>query len=144
MAHLVTCGALERVGRGYRTTPLGQRWLAEAQAHIEWNLFDRVYPPFAHIPTPYHKALLELLLAAAVVRRAGLHADHLCAFVVMGTTLRWKTSLGRMACAMLGVDPNVSLIDLASEAGRSVFVRRTSDGHLLSERNVLSTPPRRV
>lgn len=140
LAYLVAYGALERVGRRYRITPVGERWLADAQSHLDWNLFDHVYPPFALIPTPYHKALLELLLAAAVVRRAGLHADHLCAVVVMGSTLRWKTSLGRMACATLGVDPNVSLIDLASEAGRSVFVRRTSDGQLLSERNVLSTP----
>ena len=137
---LVQSGALKQVGRCYHTTAVGQCWLAEELAHIEWNLFDHLYPPFAHIPTLYHKALLELLLASAVVRQAGLHADHLCAFVVMGGTLRWKTSLGRMACAMLGVDPSVSLIDLASEAGRSVFVRRTSDGHLLSERNVLSSP----
>lgn len=140
MKPLVQSGALKRYGRAYHTTPVGQRWLAQEMTHIDWNLFEHLYPPFAHIPTPSHKALLELLLAAAVVRQAGLHADHLCAFVVMGGTLRWKTSLGRMACATLGVDPSVSLIDLASEAGRSVFVRRTSDGHLLSERNVLSSP----
>ncbi|MCM3905670.1 MAG: hypothetical protein ND866_28590 [Pyrinomonadaceae bacterium] len=139
LGKLVKSGALKRVGRRYHTTAVGQRWLAEELAHIEWTIFDHLYPPFAHIPTPYHKALLELVLAAAVVRQAGLHADHLCAFVVMGGTLRWKTSLGRMACATLGVDPSVSLIDLASEAGRSVFVRRTSDGHLRSERNVLSS-----
>ena len=137
---LVQQGALKRVGRCYYTTTVGQRWLAEDLTHIEWNIFDHLYPPFAHIPTAYHKGLLELLLAAVVVRRAGLHADHLCAFVVLGRTLRWKTTLGRMACATLGVDPSVSLIDLASEAGRSVFVRRTSDGHLLSARNVLSSP----
>jgi hypothetical protein len=137
---LVQLGLLKRFGHCYHTTPVGQRWLAEAQAHIDWNIFDHLYPPFAHIPTRYHKALLELLLAAVVVRQAGLHADHLCAFVVMGGTLRWKTTCGRMACATLGVDPSMSLIDLASEAGRSVFVRRTSDGHLLSERNVLSSP----
>jgi hypothetical protein len=137
---LIQLGVLKQYGRAYQITTVGQRWLAEELAHIEWNLFDHLYPPFVHIPTPYHKALLELFLAAAVVRQAGFHADHLCAFVVMGGTLRWKTSLGRMACATLGVDPSVSLIDLASEAGRSVFVRRTSDGHLLSERNVLSSP----
>jgi hypothetical protein len=137
---LVDSGALKRLGRRYSTTAVGERWLAEERDNIEWNILDHYYPPFAHIPTPYHKALLELLLAAAVVRQAGMHEDHLCAFVVMGGTLRWKTSLGRMACATLGVDPSVSLIDLASEAGRSVFIRRTSDGHLLSERNVLSSP----
>ena len=137
---LVKSGALKRFGRRYQTTTVGQCWLTEDIAHIEWDIFDYLYPPFAHIPTPYHKALLELLLAAVVVRQAGLHADHLCAFIVLGGTLRWKSTLGRMACATLGVDPSVSLIDLASEAGRSVFVRRTSDGHLLSERNVLSSP----
>ncbi len=137
---LVQLGLLKRIGRGYHTTVLGQRWLAEDTSHINWNLFDQLYPPFALIPTTYHKGLLELVLAAAVVRHAGLHADHLCAFIAMGGTLRWKTTLGRMACATLGVDLNVSLIDLASEAGRSVFVRRTSDGHLLSQRNVLSSP----
>ena len=139
IAKLVQSGSLERFGRSYHTTAVGQRWLAEELTHIDWNLFDHLYPPFAHIPTPYHKALLELLLSAAVVRQTGVSEDHLCAFAVMGGTLRWKTSCGRMACAALGVDPSVSLIDLASEAGRSVFVRRTSDGHLLSQRNVLSS-----
>jgi len=137
---LVQLGFLKRVGRGYHTTALGQRWLVEDLSHMDWNLFDDLYRPFVHIPTPVHKALLELLLAAIVVRQAGLHADHLCAFLVLGKTLRWKTTLGRMACATLGLDPSVSLIDLASEAGRSVFVRRTSDGQLLSQRNVLSSP----
>lgn len=137
---LLQLGFLKRVGRAYLTTIPGQRWLAEDLSHIEWNLFDQLYPPFASIPTPYHKGLLELVLAAAVVRHAGLHTDHLCAFIVMGGTLRWKTTCGRMACATLGVDPSVSVIDLASEAGRSVFVRRTSDGHLLSARNVLASP----
>jgi hypothetical protein len=133
-------GFLKRVGRGYHTTVLGQRWLLEDMSHMDWNLFDQLYPPFAYIPTFFHKALLELILAAAVVRHAGLHTDHLCSFLVMGGTLWWKTTCGRMACATLGVDPSVSLIDLASEAGRSVFIRRTSDGHLLSQRNVLSSP----
>jgi len=137
---LVDSGALKRLGRRYSTTAVGERWLAEGLANIDWNVFDFHYPPFAHIPTPYHKALLELLLCAAVVRQAGLHADHLCAFIALGGTLRWKTTLGCMACAMLGLDPSMNLIDLASEAGRSVFVRRTSDGHLLSARNVLSSP----
>ena len=137
---LVKSGALKRVGRRYHTTAVGQRWLVEDLSHMDWNLFDQLYPPFALIPTAYHKGLLELVLAAAVVRHAGLHADHLCSFVLMGGTLRWKTTCGRMGCATLGVDPSVSLIDLASEAGRSVFVRRTSDGHLRSERNVLSSP----
>jgi len=136
---LVDSGALKRLGRRYSTTAVGERWLAEGLANIDWNVFDFHYPPFAHIPTPYHKALLELLLAAAVVRQAGLHEDHLCAFVAMGGSLRWKSTTGRMACAMFGLDPSIHLIDLASEAGRSVFIRRTSDGHLLSERNVLSS-----
>lgn len=136
---LVDSGALQRVGRRYATTAVGERWLADEVAKIDWNVFAVYYPPFAHIPTVYHRALLELLLAAVVSRQARWHEEHLCAFVAMGSTLRWKSSLARMACATLGVDPNVSLIDLASEAGRSVFVRRTSGGHLLSERNVLSS-----
>jgi hypothetical protein len=137
---LVQLGFLKRVGRSYHTTVPGQRWLAEDLSHMDWNLFDHFYPPFAFIPTPHHKGLLELILAAAVVRHAGLHSDHLCAFIAMGGTLRWKTTLGCMACATLGVDPSTNLLTLESEAGRSVFVRRTSNGHLLSERNVLSSP----
>ena len=137
---LIQAGALTRGRLGYQTTTVGQCWLAEDQVHIDWNLFDLVYPPFANIPTVYHKALLELILCAAVVRKAGYHEDHLCAFAAMGGTLRWKTTCGRMACATLGANPDVSLIDLASEAGRSVFVRRTSQGQLLTQRNILSSP----
>src|SRR5437868_6039000 len=106
-------GFLKQVGRGYHTTVLGQRWLLEDTSQMDWNLFDQLYPPFAHIPTFFHKALLELIVAAAVVRHAGLHADHLCSFLLMGGTLWWKTTCGHMACATLGVDPSVSLIDVA-------------------------------
>jgi len=137
---LVDSGALQRVGRRYATTAVGARWLADEVAKIDWNVFAVYYPPFAHIPTVYHRALLELLVVAVVSRQARWHEDHLCAFVAMGSTLRWKSTLARMACATLGVDPNMNLLDLASEAGRSVFVRRTGGGHLLSERNVLSSP----
>ena len=137
---LLQAGALERCGRTYHTTTVGQHWLAEDEANIDWNVFDQYYPPFADMPTPHHKGLLELLLSAVVVRQAGIHDDHLCAFAAIGRTLRGKTTCGRMACATIGVDPSVSLIDLASEAGRSVFVRRTSQGQLLTERSVLSNP----
>ena len=137
---LVDSGALQRLGRRYAITAVGARWLADEVAKIDWNIFDVHYPPFAHIPTVYHRALLELLVVAVVSRQARWQEDHLCAFIALGGTLRWKTTLARMACATLGVDPNMNLLDLASEAGRSVFVRRTSGGHLLSERNVLSSP----
>ena len=93
-------GALTQYGRAYQTTAEGQRWLIQDQTHIDWDLFDRVYPPFAFVPTAAHKALLELILAAVVGRRAGFREDHLCAFAAMGSTLRWKTSCGRMACAI--------------------------------------------
>jgi hypothetical protein len=101
---------------------------------------DRIYPPLAAVPTWVHRALLELMMAAAVGRRAALSDDHLPSFLAMGSTLRWKTALGRFACHLLGVDPSSHLIDLASESGRSVFVRRTQQGHLGSQRHVLTSP----
>ncbi|MEP6935414.1 MAG: hypothetical protein ABI988_15995, partial [Nitrospirota bacterium] len=104
---LIKTGALTRGRLGYHTTTVGQCRLAEEQSHIDWNVFDLVYSPFADIPTVYHKALLELMLSAAVVRKAGVHEDHLCAFAAMGGTLCWKTTCGRMACATLGADPDV-------------------------------------
>jgi hypothetical protein len=47
---LVDSGALKQYGRAYQITVLGQRWLAEEMTHIEWNLFDHLYPPLRPHP----------------------------------------------------------------------------------------------
>ena len=114
--------------------------MADAEAHLEWNALEPWYPPLAEVPTTQYKALLQLIAAAVVVRQAGLRDDHHPAFGAMGRTLKWKTSCGRFACSMFGVDPQVHIIDLGSETTGSLFTRRSSQGWLVSQRRVLTSP----
>ena len=140
LGKLLKAGAVRRIGRTYVTTSEGVRWMADAEAHLEWNVLEPCYPPLAEVPTEHHKALLQLIAAAVVVRQAGLRDDHHPAFGAMGRTLKWKTSCGRFACYMFGVDPQVHIIDLGSETTGSLFTRRSSQGWLVSQRSVLTSP----
>ncbi len=133
-------GWLERQTGFYRSTQVGLRQLAEALGGRQWNGLDELYPPLALIPTPVHRAMAELMLAAAVARQHAVRADRHPFFVAVGSTLRWKTSLGRFCCFALGLDPTLHIVDCANEAGRSLSVRRGSTGALVFKRELLDAP----
>ena len=73
---LLSEGALSKQGCKYRTTEHGTRRLAELTSQIDWRMWDRIYPPMQHLPSPPHRAALELTTAAVVARKAGLRDDH--------------------------------------------------------------------
>src|SRR5207247_678487 len=52
-------------------------------------------------------------------------------------TLRWKTSLGLFVCHALGLDPARHVVDLGTESGKSLTVRRSASGGLAFERDLL-------
>ncbi len=51
--------------------------------------------------------------------------------------MRWKSSLARFVCAALGLKPEEHILDLSSESGRSVWIRRTSTGDVIFKRALL-------
>ena len=133
-------GWLEKQGALYRTTEAGRRQLAGAANPTMWDLLAEVYRPLTLVPTPVHRALIELILAAIVARQHEIRPDRHPFFAVFGSTLRWKTSLGRFVCHAVGLDPAVQVVDCGSEAGKSLSFRRGSDGALVSKRTLLETP----
>jgi hypothetical protein len=137
---LVRLAWLQKEGNLYWTTDAGRHQLAEVASGQSWDALTEVYPPLGLVPTPVHRALIELILAAMVARQHELRPDRHPYFVAFGSTLRWKTSLGRFVCHALGLDPTVQIVDCSSEAGRSLTFRRGSDGALVSKRTLLDTP----
>jgi uncharacterized protein YoxC len=136
---LIRLAWLEKEGNLYRTTAAGRHQLAAVVSGQSWDTLTQVYPPLGLVPTPVHRALIELILADIVARQHEFRPDRHPFFVAFGPTLRWKTSLGRFVCHALGLDPVVQIVDCGSEAGRSLTFRRGSDGALVSKRELLDT-----
>lgn len=138
IASLVSAGLLAKRGRTYRTTEQGKRQLEELADHMDWNIWDQIYPPMQYVPTPQHRSVAELATAAVVARQADNgQNDHHPAFVLMGPTLTWKTSGAKFQCHLLGVAPAATIIDLTTETGRSLLVRRDAKGTLTFTRDLL-------
>jgi len=101
VGRLVRNGLLQRLGRNqYKLTPAGEKVLLGQQEGLA-----RIWPHLAAIPTAYHLALAELIIAAVSTRISGLFSEHLPSFLLVGPTLCWKTSLGRFLCQAFGLDP---------------------------------------
>ncbi len=139
--HLVSAGLIEKRGHTYRTTEHGKRRLAELASHRNWNIWEQIYPPMRDVPTPQHRAGIELTTAAVAARQAdNSKDDHHPGFLTAGPTLAWKTSEAIFQCHLLGVVPAETIVDLATETGRSLLVRRDGKGTLTFKRDLLDGP----
>ncbi len=137
---LVRLGWLRKEGGRYRTTDAGGRQLAESQRGRRWDALERIYPPLVEVPTPVHRAMIELIFAAVMARRHEVRPDRHPFFVVFGGTLHWKTSLGIFVCHALGLDPALHVLDCGAESGKSLTVRRRGTGEAAFKREVLDAP----
>ena len=138
VGNLLNAGLLEKRGRTYHSTEEGKRRLAELTSRIDWNIWNQIYPPMRSVPTPQHRAGIELTTAAVVARQAdNSKDDHHPAIVLMGPTLAWKTSQAMFQCHLLGAAPAQTIIDLTTETGRSLLVRRDGKGAQTFRRELL-------
>lgn len=134
---LIKIGWLERQGPLYQSTHVGRRHLSENQEG-RWDQLEQVYPPLGLIPTEEHRGLVELILAAVMVRQHPTRGDCHPFFVLFGDTFHWKTTLGIFVCHALGLDPAIHVVDCGSETGKSLFIRRTASGDVASERQLVN------
>jgi hypothetical protein len=88
---LIKIGWLERQGPLYRATNAGRRNLIEHQEG-QWDQLAHFYSPLALIPTEEHRALVELILAAVMVRQHPTRGDRHPFFLCFGDTFHWKTT----------------------------------------------------
>jgi hypothetical protein len=138
LAALLGRGMAAKRGTAYLLTTAGLQLKAEHAGAALMNGLNDVYPPLRQAPSPQHRALLELALAA-LVRRQHAHAeDRHAGFFLLGPPLTWKSSAGRFLCLAAGADPTLCLVDLAAEAGKSLWIRRGADGGIHSQRTLLA------
>jgi len=140
VTRLVRLGWLDKSGNLYRTTATGHRRLQRPSGAQPWEALEEIYPPLGSVPTAVHRALIELLFAAVVARQHAIRPDRHPYFVAFGSTLHWKTSLGRFVCHALGLDPTLHVVDCGSETGKSLSFRRNAMGDTVSRRNILDAP----
>jgi hypothetical protein len=137
-AALVADGGLIQQGRTYQSTADGLRRLAESESNIDWTILERVYAPLQLVPTVQLRALIELILCAIAARLAAFRDDHHAGFVLFGHTLSWKSSLARFVCLMLGLSPSTHVIELGTESGQSLWLRRDARGAVTFQRDILT------
>ncbi len=137
---LATLGWLRKEVALYRTTELGLRELDAGSTRQPPDPLVGLYPPLAQVPTAVHRALVALVLAAAVARRHEVRPDRHPFFVLFGATLRWKSSAGRFLCSALGLDPATHVVDCGTESGKSLSFRRDGTGAIVSRRALLDAP----
>jgi len=125
---------------GYALTAAGQQVQAEREEAACLGGLGTLYAPLTLVPSPYHRAVLELALAALVVRQLTAQEERHPSFLLLGPTMAWKTSAGRFLCRAAGVDPTTHIVDLASESGRSLWIRRGPDGEIATRRRLLEAP----
>jgi hypothetical protein len=124
----------------YALTAAGQQAKAERDEAACLGGLATIYAPLALVPSPCLRALLGLALAALVVRQRTTQEERHPTFLLAGPTLAWKTSAGRFLCLAAGVDPTTHIVDLASESGRSLWIRRGPDGEIATRRRLLEAP----
>ena len=132
---LLKMGLLTRGEEGYKLTPAGEKALLGQNEGLAGT-----WPHLAAIPTAYHLAMAELIIAAVSARISGLFSEHLPSFLLVGPTMAWKTSLARFLCQAFGLDPARHIIDLSTETSRSLWLRRNAKGQVIYKREILSAP----
>jgi hypothetical protein len=133
-------GWLRKEGALYRTTDAGLRELDALSTRKPPDPLVTLYPPLAEVPTAVHRAVVALILAAAVARRHEVRPDRHPVFVLFGATFRWKSSAGRFLCHALGLDPATHIVDCGTESGKSLSFRRGGTGAIVSRRTLLDAP----
>ena len=139
VATLVADGSLIQQGRTYRSTGEGLRRLAESESNIDWTILKDVYAPLQLVPTVELRSVIELILCAIAARLAAFRDDHHAGFVLFGHTLSWKSSLARFVCLMLGLSSSTHVIELGTESGQSLWLRRDARGTVTFQRDILTS-----
>jgi hypothetical protein len=140
LAHLRAAGLVVKSGRRYALTSTGLALRAEREHGHAWEAMSRVYPALMQVPSPQHRALLELMLAAVVTRQYTAQPEHHAGFLLLGPTLAWKSSAARFCCQAVGVDPATHIVDCGAEAGRSLWLRRSPSGDIVAQRALINSP----
>jgi len=105
------------------------------------NSFPSLYPPLQKVPTPTHQAIIELCWAEVCDRKWPVTEDHHFNFLNLGDTFRWKTKEAEFCVHMIGgKDITAYIIELSTEKGRSLWVRKTASGAIIFKRDILEKP----
>ena len=113
---LIATGLLSKLGRIYSTTDQGKRRLEEVTSQVDWNVWDQIYRPMQYIPTPQHRAVIELTTAAVVARQARVQEDHHpLVLSSWGPRSPGKRARRVLQCHALGSGSSKTIIDLTAD-----------------------------
>src|SRR6266851_2724991 len=133
-------GLAAKRGREYLLTTAGLQAKAQREGTPVLDGLTGVYGPLREVPSPQHRALVELAIGALVLRQLTDQEEHHAGFLLVGPPMTWKSAGGHFLCLAAGADPATCIVDLAAESGRSLWVRRGAAGDIRSQRALLSAP----
>jgi len=137
-------GLLLKEGARYMTSEVGLALLERREVDIPGDdPLVKAVPQLAVIGrvSPLHRAIAELVIAAAVARTNALRDAHHPSFVIVGERLRFKTWLAQACCATVGADDRLCVLHSVAETKGSMFRRRGKQGEVVSERKILTSSP---
>jgi len=105
------------------------------------NRFSKLYPPLKKVPTPTHKAIIELLWAEICDRTWPVINDHHLSFLLFGDLFTWKSNTGKFVAHMVaGEEITPYIIDMEKERGNSLYVRKGPSGGITFKREAIEKP----
>src|SRR5258708_22464801 len=119
---LLAGGLVAKRGRQYLLTTAG---LEAKAAHEGGQAFDglmEAYPPLREVPSPQHRALAALEIAALVLRQLPDPEEHHAGFLLAGSSLSLESSLARFLCLTARADPAPRLTGLVASARPLLWV----------------------
>ena len=132
-------GYLIKIENGFKTTTMGKSALEDSLVNFDWDILEKYIPHLKLIPMKTHRDIVELILAAIIARRDQVRKDHHPTFVLFGPTATFKTWIARVVCTMLGLPCEKHIIPMMGESGRSIFIRKTSQGNIGTKRDFLDS-----
>jgi hypothetical protein len=123
---------------GFKTTEQGLLELAKNLGEAPQGLVQ-FYPPLLKVPTEFHVAIIELVIASIIARLNDIRQDKFLSILILGRTLKWKTSAAKFICIMLALDIAATIVSVASEFGKSLWLRKNSTGGISTKRNLLGS-----
>ena len=134
----VAAGWVRKLKQGiWEALPAGIEALTAARldgrAGSQALLLERI-PHLALAPTPVHRSLIVLAVAAVIARTHRIGAAHHAAFLVLGPPRRWKSWLAQLMCYLCGLDPKSSVLYLPTESGGALIQRKGAKGQVTTRR----------
>lgn len=123
----------------YAITKKGSAWLEARNEAVEVAP-ELPVPALDHAPSALHRSFMTIGLCMTCARWHGVNDRSYGALVAIGESGGFKTTGGEAVVVLAGGDTSKDVVDISSEAGKGLLVRRDARGEELFRSHLLEVP----